>query len=138
MRAALGVRTVFNILGPLTNPAEPPFHVIGAFDLPTAELMAQALAGMPIERAFVVHGAAGWDEPTPVGPFEAVRRARRRGARANSATRPTTASRPATVDDLAGGDAAHNARRCERVLSGAAARARPAMRCCSARRSRSR
>ena len=31
--------------------------------------MAEALAGMPIERAFVVHGAEGWDEPTPVGPF---------------------------------------------------------------------
>ena len=70
VRATLGVRTVFNILGPLTNPAEPPFHVIGAYDLPTAELMAQALAGMNLERAMVVHGAAGWDEPTPVGPFE--------------------------------------------------------------------
>jgi anthranilate phosphoribosyltransferase len=51
VRATLGVRTVFNILGPLTNPAEPPFHVIGAYDLPTAELMAQALVGMNIERA---------------------------------------------------------------------------------------
>ena len=70
VRAALGVRTVFNILGPLTNPAQPPFQVVGAFDLPTAELMAQALAGMPVERAMVIHGAAGWDEPTPIGPFE--------------------------------------------------------------------
>ena len=47
MRAALGVRTIFNILGPLTNPAEPPFHVIGAFSLEVAELMAHTLAGMP-------------------------------------------------------------------------------------------
>src|SRR6266481_3056668 len=69
IRAALGVRTVFNILGPLTNPAEPPFHLIGAFDLPTAELIAQTLAGMEIERALVIHGAEGWDEPTPCGPF---------------------------------------------------------------------
>ena len=69
VRKALGVRTVFNILGPLTNPAEPPFHVIGAFSEPVAALMAETLAGMPIERAFVVHGAAGWDEATPVGPF---------------------------------------------------------------------
>ena len=69
IRAAMGVHTVFNILGPLTNPAEPPFHLIGAFDLPTAELIAQALAGMTIERALVIHGAEGWDEPTPCGPF---------------------------------------------------------------------
>ena len=69
VRAALGVRTVFNVLGPLTNPAEPPFHVIGAFSEPVAELMARTLAGMPIERAFVVHGAEGWDEATPIGEF---------------------------------------------------------------------
>ena len=93
VRAALGVRTVFNILGPLTNPAAPPFHVIGAYDLPTAGLMAEALAGMDIERAFVVHGAAGWDEPTPIGPFElfdvragrgAARAPRCRGLRARA------------------------------------------------------
>jgi hypothetical protein len=69
VRRALGVRTVFNLLGPLTNPAAPPFGLIGACDLPTARLLADALAGMPIQRAFVVHGDPGWDEATPVGPF---------------------------------------------------------------------
>ena len=69
VRAALQVRTVFNILGPLTNPAEPAFHVIGAYSEAVAELMAQTLAGMPLERAFVVHGAEGWDEATPIGEF---------------------------------------------------------------------
>ena len=69
IRAALGVRTVFNLLGPLTNPAAPRFHLIGAFDAPAAELMAGTLAGMDIERAWVVHGAGGWDEATPIGPF---------------------------------------------------------------------
>ena len=49
----------------------------------TAELMAQALQGSGIKRAFVIHGAEGWDEPTPVGAFHAVRRRpRRRAARA--------------------------------------------------------
>ncbi len=117
VRAALGVRTVFNILGPLTNPAEPPFHVIGAYDVPTAELMAQALAGMNIERALVVHGAEGWDEPTPIGPFEVfdvrageVRRERRDPADYGLA--------PCVAADLAGGDAAHNARALQRILSG--------------------
>ncbi len=68
-RAALGVRTIFNILGPLTNPASPPLYVIGAYSPQVARLMADAVSGMPIERAFVVHGSHGWDEPTPVGPF---------------------------------------------------------------------
>jgi anthranilate phosphoribosyltransferase len=69
VRQALGVRTVFNVLGPLVNPAEPPFHVLGAASEPLAKLMAETIAEMPIKRAFVVHGAAGWDEATPIGPF---------------------------------------------------------------------
>ena len=51
IRAALGIRTVFNLLGPLTNPAAPRYLLIGAYDAPTAELMAGTLAGMDIERA---------------------------------------------------------------------------------------
>jgi len=69
VRRAMGVRTVFNVLGPLSNPARPPFQVIGAWSEPVAETMAQALSGLGIQRAFVVHGAEGWDEATPVGPF---------------------------------------------------------------------
>jgi anthranilate phosphoribosyltransferase len=69
IRAALGVRTVFNLLGPLTNPAAPRFQLIGAYDEPAAELIANTLVGMGGERAWVVHGAAGWDEATPIGPF---------------------------------------------------------------------
>ena len=69
VRVALGVRTIFNILGPLANPAQPAFHVIGAFSESMAELMAHTLSGMNAERSLVIHGAPGWDEPTPVGPF---------------------------------------------------------------------
>ena len=69
VRAALGVRTVFNILGPLVNPAQPPLHLVGAYSLEVARLMAETFQGLPIERTFVVHGADGWDEPTPIGPF---------------------------------------------------------------------
>ncbi len=69
VRAALGVRTVFNMLGPLTNPVAPRYHLIGAYDAVTAELIAGTLAGMQMQRAWVVHGAAGWDEATPIGPF---------------------------------------------------------------------
>ena len=71
IRTALGIRTVFNLLGPLTNPAAPRYLLVGAYDARTAELMAGTLAGMRIERAWVVHGASGWDEPTPIGSFVA-------------------------------------------------------------------
>lgn len=117
VRGAMGVRTVFNILGPLTNPAKPPYNLIGAFDLPTARLMADSLAGMDIERAFVVHGEPGWDEATPCGPFTlfdvqdgAVTEQRRDPADFGMAR-----CRP---EDLTGGDAEFNATALEAVLTG--------------------
>jgi len=117
VRAALGVRTIFNILGPLTNPAEPPFHLIGAFNLEVAELIARTLAGMPMERAFVVHGAQGWDEPTPVGPFELfdVRPGR---IERQTRTPEDYGLRRCEPAQLAGGDAQHNARALRAVLTG--------------------
>ncbi len=70
VRKAMGVRTVFNILGPLTNPAAPPYLLLGAYSPEMAALMADALAGAEgLERAFVIHGEPGWDEATPVGTF---------------------------------------------------------------------
>jgi anthranilate phosphoribosyltransferase len=117
VRNAMGVRTVFNILGPLSNPAEPLFHVIGAFNESTARLMAQALAGLPLQRAFVVHGAGGWDEPTPLGPFllldvspGQVRESRRSPADYGMS--------PCTEESLKGGDAQFNAAALTRVLRG--------------------
>lgn len=117
IRKALGVRTVFNMLGPLTNPAAPPFHLIGAFSLEAAQLIAHTLAGMPVERAFVVHGAAGWDEPTPIGPFECF------DVRPGKVTQRTRNAQEfglasCTVEDLKGGDAAHNALHLTAVLQG--------------------
>jgi anthranilate phosphoribosyltransferase len=91
IRAALGIRTVFNLLGPLTNPAAPRFRLIGAYDASTAELMAGTLAGMDIERAWVVHGAGGWDEATPIGPFLAFD-VTRDAPRPRSPTSPTRTS----------------------------------------------
>jgi anthranilate phosphoribosyltransferase len=117
VRRALGVRTVFNILGPLTNPAAPPFHLIGAFDLPTAELLANALAGMDIRRAFVVHGEPGWDEATPVGPFVLfdVRDGKIRREQRDPADAGIPRCEPSA---LQGGDAAANAAALEAVLQG--------------------
>ena len=70
IRQALKIRTVFNILGPLTNPAKPSFYLLGAFSSEMASLMASSLSGMELKRAFVVHGLNGWDEPTPASKFE--------------------------------------------------------------------
>jgi anthranilate phosphoribosyltransferase len=117
VRRALAVRTVFNLLGPLTNPAAPPFALIGAYSAEAARLMADTLAGMPIERVFVIHGAPGWDEATPVGPFELYDVRPGRVAHTQRDPRVLGLERCA-ASDLAGGDAAHNAAGLRTVFDG--------------------
>ena len=117
VRGALGVRTVFNMLGPLTNPAAPPFQLIGAFSPEAAKLMADTLAGMPIERAFVVHGEPGWDEATPVGEF--VLHDVRSGSVSETKRTPEDyGMKRCRAQDLLGGDARHNAAEITRVFNG--------------------
>ncbi|MGI9247831.1 MAG: anthranilate phosphoribosyltransferase, partial [Woeseiaceae bacterium] len=109
IRGALSVRTVFNILGPLTNPAAPPFQLIGAYSKDAANLMADALSGMPIDRAFVVHGEPGWDEATPAGDFYLYDV--RPGVVAETKRSPEDYGlKRCRPEDLEGGDAEHNAR----------------------------
>ena len=117
IRGALAVRTVFNILGPLTNPAAPPHQLIGAFSKDVAGLMAESLSGLPLERAFVVHGEPGWDEATPVGEFWLydVTPGHVVETRRSPEDYGLKRCRP---EDLAGGDAAHNARELQRVFDG--------------------
>jgi anthranilate phosphoribosyltransferase len=117
VRRALGVRTVFNLLGPLTNPAEPPFGLIGAYSRDAARLMAETLAGMPIARVFVVHGEPGWDEPTPCGPFELYDVQPGRIERSERDPREVGLA-PCAPEELAGGDAARNAAALHAVFAG--------------------
>ena len=117
VRTAMAVRTVFNMLGPLTNPAAPPFQLIGAWSMGAAKLMADALAGMGIERAFVVHGEPGWDEATPVGEFRLFDVSPGKVVATTRTPEDYGFSRCAPAD-LAGGDAAHNARELQRVFRG--------------------
>jgi anthranilate phosphoribosyltransferase len=78
IRAALGVRTVFNILGPLVNPAQPPLHLIGAYSLSVAQLMAETLAAP--HRARLRRARSGrMGRADPGRPVHAVRRASREG-----------------------------------------------------------
>jgi anthranilate phosphoribosyltransferase len=67
-RLLLKGRTVFNMLGPLTNPMHARVQLIGAFSVRAAEIMAQASARLGIEHAYVVHGSDGLDEITTTGP----------------------------------------------------------------------
>ena len=117
IRGALSVRTVFNVLGPLTNPAAPPYQLIGAYSKEAARLMAETLSGMPLERAFVVHGEPGWDEATPAGDFVLY------DVRPGSVVEETRSPgdyglKVCAPEALQGGDAEHNARELIRVFTG--------------------
>lgn len=75
VRRELGTRTIFNVLGPLTNPAGARAGVFGVYSADVARTVAEALAVLDSRRAFVVHGAFGVDELSPAGPnlvFEVV------------------------------------------------------------------
>ena len=96
VRAALGVRTVFNILGPLCNPAAPPYLVVGAFSTATAELMAQALVGSGVRARVRDSRRRGLGRADPDRRLHAVRCRRGRACGASGAPRPTMAWRGAT------------------------------------------
>jgi anthranilate phosphoribosyltransferase len=68
VRRELGMRTIFNVLGPLTNPAGARAGVFGVYAAPLVRTVAEALAQLDTSRAFVVHGFGGIDELSPCGP----------------------------------------------------------------------
>jgi len=69
VRRQLGFRTVFNLLGPLCNPAGVRRQLLGVFSKDWTTPLARVLDALGTEKAWVVHGASGWDEATPIGPF---------------------------------------------------------------------
>jgi anthranilate phosphoribosyltransferase len=116
-RLLLKGRTVFNMLGPLTNPVRARVQLIGAFSIRAAEMLAHASARLGIERAFVVHGADGLDEisttgPTTVFQVEDGRVQKGRWTPADFGLTPTS------IDDLKGGDPGTNANIVRSVLEG--------------------
>ena len=115
VRTELGVRTVFNLLGPLTNPARPAYFLLGVFDPALLEPMARALAALGVKRALVVHGE-GADELV-LGENEVVELAggelRRYRVRAAE-----LGLNPAPLEALAGGDPEENADRIRKILAG--------------------
>ncbi len=116
-RGELGVPTVFNILGPLANPARVQRYVVGVGDPTMAERMAEVLLQHGAERAFVVHGGDGLDEITITTTSNVIEVV-------DGDVRPLTVDPlahglgPARLEDLRGGDPATNARLAHAVLAG--------------------
>jgi anthranilate phosphoribosyltransferase len=116
-RRDLGVRTAFNLLGPLTNPAGVECQLVGVPRPDLTELVARALAQLGARRAWVVHGADGIDEISTRG-YTKISECRDGFVR-TFYLHPSDVGLPkATADDLAGGDAAANAAIARQVLAG--------------------
>jgi anthranilate phosphoribosyltransferase len=111
------VRTIFNLLGPLTNPAGAQNQVLGVFSGEIIELMAAALAELGVERAFVVRGAGGIGEFSLAG--ETLVAEVKKGTIQHYAVTPEDFGvSSAPLDSLVSGTAAENAARIRRVFGG--------------------
>ncbi|MCK6452089.1 MAG: anthranilate phosphoribosyltransferase [Alphaproteobacteria bacterium] len=116
-RVELGTRTVFNILGPLTNPAFVRRQLVGTFARQWIEPMARTLGNLGSERAWVVHGSDGLDELTLTGPSFVAEL--KDGAVKTFEVSPEDAGlKRAAAEDLKGGDGAVNALRIRALLAG--------------------
>ena len=116
-RREMGIRTVFNMLGPLTNPAGANAQVIGVYSEALTEPLARVLAELGTLRAFVVHGADGLDEISNTGASRVSEV--REGVVRTSTLQPEDFGMPrASIKDLRGGDREENARIIRHILSG--------------------
>ncbi len=116
-RVELGTRTIFNLLGPLSNPASVKRQMIGAFSRQWIEPMAQVLKNLGSESIWVVHGSDGLDEITTTGATSVA--ALEKGNIRTFEITPEDAGLPrAKPEALRGGDAEHNARALLDVLKG--------------------
>lgn len=116
IRAELGFRTVFNLLGPLSNPAGARRQVLGVAEMRRLEPLARVLGALGAERAWVVHGQ-GLDELTTTGANE-VAEWRDGGVRLFHIAPEAVGLPRGQIDDLRGGDANHNAAALRRLLDG--------------------
>ena len=118
IRSELGVRTLFNLLGPLANPAGVKRQLLGVFSAELLKPLAEVLRNLGTERAWLVHGSEGLDEITTTGPTSVC--ALEAGAIHSFEIVPEDAGlKRSALADLKGGDAAHNAAALKTVLAGA-------------------
>ena len=117
VRRELGVRTLFNLLGPLSNPASASHQLVGVYDPGRIEQLAQALGALGLTAAWVVHGEGGLDEISPAGPSAVAQLADGEVSRFEVSPRDFGLSE-VSVESLGGGDAACNAAIIRDVLDG--------------------
>jgi anthranilate phosphoribosyltransferase len=117
VRRELRMRTMFNLLGPLTNPAHASGQVVGVYSLELVEKLAEALSMLGLHRALVVHGLDGLDEITITGPTR-VAEAREGNVRTYEVTPEEFGLSRSTLADIAGGDALENSAIIRSVLEG--------------------
>ena len=122
-RKQIGVRTVFNLLGPLTNPAGAQSQVLGVFSGDVMELVAATLAELGVERAFVVHGAGGLDEIALAGETM-IAEVRGGAVRRFTVTPEEFGVARAPLESIRGGTPTENAELIQRILEGEAGPAR--------------
>jgi len=118
VRRELGTRTVFNVLGPLTNPAGVRAGIFGVYSPELVRTIADVLAALGARRAFVVHGAHGIDELSPAGP-NAVCELVDGGVRERTIDPLELGIERCSPDELVGGTPEENARTARDILSGA-------------------
>ena len=116
-RRELRLRTVFNLLGPLTNPARASAQVVGVYSADLVEKLAEALSMLGARRALVVHGADGLDEITITGPTR-IGEVRDGQVRSYEVTPEEFGMERASVEEISGGDAVENAAIVREVLAG--------------------
>jgi anthranilate phosphoribosyltransferase len=117
VRAELGTRTIFNLIGPLANPASVKYQLLGVFAREWLEPLAHVLRNLGTKRVWLVHGADGLDEATTTGPTFVT--ALENGEICSFEIEPEDAGiARATLADLAGGDPASNAAALLSMLGG--------------------
>ncbi|MGA0600663.1 anthranilate phosphoribosyltransferase [Caulobacter sp. KR2-114] len=118
VRQELGFRTVFNLLGPLSNPAGAQRQLLGVYDPRWVEPLARVLGALGAERAWVVHGE-GLDEMSTTGVTQVAEWRTGAGVRLFNVTPEAVGLPRAALSDLTGGDAAANAEALRALLAGA-------------------
>ena len=116
-RRELGQRTIFNVLGPLTNPAGASHQLIGVYDPALTEPLAEVLNALGTKAAFVVHGPDGLDEMSTQGPNR-VSHLHQNHVTTFELDATKLGLRPASLDELRGGDAVLNAKMMRDLLAG--------------------
>ena len=117
VRKAIGIRTIFNIIGPLSNPASASYQILGVYDKNLTKVMAKVLGNLGVKRAFVVHGLEGLDEISISGPTQ-VAELKNKKVKTYTITPQKYGFKRASLETIKGGSLEENAGAALSVLEG--------------------